>query len=168
MADRARLLLGSTVTRVVEVLGLANVPEEPVSFEQLENLIETVALILDHRSSADEVVRNFPATARRAFPELRLSSPAGDPCTKIEVAYDGETSALRLRGRDDGEQFDRLLARLEDITGGELITYGLRSYEGTDSYAYVLLHEDAWDELRDSLADDFDEIFVGGYARDAD
>ncbi len=166
MADRARLLPRSTVTRVAEVLGLASVPEGPVATDELESLIETVALVLDHRRRADEVVENFPATASRAFPGLRLSSPAEKPWTRIDVTYDGETAGLLLGRREDGGNFDRLFTRLEDITGGELVTYGLQSYEGTDGYAYVLLHEDAWDELRDALGEDFDEIFIGGYGHE--
>lgn len=130
----------------------------------LVSILEEKALILDHRSSADELVTGFPDEACAALAGFRIGSFESDPFHRVRLEYDGEAEVVRLGRREEGSPFDRVFARIEDLTGGQLVTYGLHAYLGTDSYAYIVLHEARWEELRDALGHRFDDVFVGDYA----
>ncbi len=159
-----KVLSEEAVDVVRRTLGLD--PDRPMeeTVEGLVSVLEEEALVLDHRSSAEELVKGFPAVARAAFPDLRVESPERDPSAGVHLAYEGQDEVVRLGQQDEGSPFDAVFARIEEMTGGELVTLGLEAYVGTDSYAYIVLHEDRWEDLRDALGEDFDDLFVGDYA----
>lgn len=130
----------------------------------LLSILEEKALILDHRSSADELVKGFPDDACAAVAGFRIGSFEGDPFHRVRLEYQGEEEVVRLGRREEGSPFDRVFAKIEDLTGGQLTTFGLHAYLGTDSYAYIVLHEDRWEEIREALGDRFDDVFIGDYA----
>ena len=134
------------------------------TLEDMQDLLQNAALILDHRSSADELVQNFPQTALSTVAGLRVESPEVEPWKRVRIVCGGEDVHVHLGKKDAGSPFDRIFARIEDVTGGELVTYGLASYRESDSYAYLVLHERSWDAVRDALGDCFDEFFVGDFS----
>ena len=90
-----------------------------------------------------------------------MESSEVEPWKRVRIVCGGEDVLVHLGKKDAGSPFDRIFARIEDVTGGELVTYGLASYRESDSYAYLVLHERSWDAVRDALGDCFDEFFVG-------
>ena len=103
----------------------------------LVSILEEKALILDHRSSADELVTGFPDEACAALAGFRIGSFESDPFHRVRLEYDGEAEVVRLGRREEGSPFDRV---------------------------EVVLHEARWEELRDALGHRFDDVFVGDYA----